>query len=448
MAGRHERPPHLRQLAPIAAAVLLAALALVISPVGGDRWLRGLAAVAVLVVALPGMAALDGLLRVSDRAAEQATARAEEAARLRLQVAELRRDHESARESTAGALEQLQRDVTATRAFARGGRDELVTAIERIGTLERGLTALRGEVGEVSTRLARGWTEQAGAARAELATMRAEVAGTRSQVVATSQEVTASRTDAAQVALAAQALHDQLATLRTELAALRAELDVHADGVEATTVRMTLPLVRAALRRDPLEPVPAGARRAGPPRRRLSPGRPGHHGRHGSLDGMDTVFGLPERDYRAVSPRLASMRRVTVLSSWSWSSPRSRRRRPASPGAAGSRPSYCFSPLAALGWGWVALGRTARSWRYAERAEDLLIVHGVLFRRLVVVPYGRMQLVDVHVDPISRAFGLARVQLHTAAATTDAHIPGLEPAEATRLRDRLSALGEARSAGL
>jgi chromosome segregation ATPase len=254
MAGRHERPPHLRQLAPIAAAVLLAALALVVSPVGGDRWLRALAAVAVLVVALPGMAALDGLLRVSDRAAEQATARAEEAARLRLQVAELRRDHDNAWESTGQALQQLQRDVSATRAFARGGRDELVTAVERIGVLERGLSSLRGEVGEVAARLDAA-AEQAGAARVELATMRAEVAGTRSEVVATSQAVTASRTDAAQVARTAAALHDQLATLRTELAALRAELDVHAEGVEATTVRMTLPLVRAALRRDPLEPA-------------------------------------------------------------------------------------------------------------------------------------------------------------------------------------------------
>lgn len=266
MAGRHERPPHLRQLAPIAAAVLLAALALVVSPVGGDRWLRGLAAIAVLVVALPGMAALDGLLRVSDRAAEQATARAEEAARLRLAVAELRRDHESAHESTAEALEQLQRDVTATRAFTRGGRDELVAAVERIAALERGQSALRAEVGEVAARLGAA-AEQASAARAELATMRTELAGTRSQVVATSQAVTASRADAAQVARAAAALHDQLATLRTELAALRAELDVHAEGVEATTVRMTLPLVRAALRRDPLEPGPPlrseRARRAG-----------------------------------------------------------------------------------------------------------------------------------------------------------------------------------------
>ena len=165
------------------------------------------------------------------------------------------------------------------------------------------------------------------------------------------------------------------------------------------------------------------------------------------IDTMDTVFGLPERDYRAVSPRLATMRRVTFVVvlvlvaalvaaavGLAW--------------GGGFATVSLLIAVAALGWGWVALGRTARSWRYAERAEDLLIVHGVLFRRLVVVPYGRMQLVDVHVDPVSRAFGLARVQLHTAAATTDAHIPGLEPAEATRLRDRLSALGEARSAGL
>jgi membrane protein YdbS with pleckstrin-like domain len=45
-------------------------------------------------------------------------------------------------------------------------------------------------------------------------------------------------------------------------------------------------------------------------------------------------------------------------------------------------------------------------------------------------------------------FKLAIVKLHTAAATTDARIPGLEPREAERLRDRLAALGEAKAAGL
>ncbi|MEV7418156.1 PH domain-containing protein [Streptomyces sp. NPDC089919] len=105
-------------------------------------------------------------------------------------------------------------------------------------------------------------------------------------------------------------------------------------------------------------------------------------------------------------------------------------------------------PLALLGWGWVLLGRNWRSWRYAERADDLLISRGVLWREETVVPYGRMQLVEVTSGPLERRFGLASLQLHTAAAATDARIPGLEPREAERLRDRLTELGEARSAGL
>jgi membrane protein YdbS with pleckstrin-like domain len=71
-----------------------------------------------------------------------------------------------------------------------------------------------------------------------------------------------------------------------------------------------------------------------------------------------------------------------------------------------------------------------------------------MVRRLVVVPYGRMQLVDVTVGPIERAFGLAAVQLHTASPHTNARIPGLTSAEASRLRDRLTHLGEAGKSGL
>lgn len=110
--------------------------------------------------------------------------------------------------------------------------------------------------------------------------------------------------------------------------------------------------------------------------------------------------------------------------------------------------AFALLPLALLGWGWRMLGRNWRSWRYAERADDLLISRGVLFREETVVPYGRMQLVEVTSGPVERHFGLASVQLHTAAAATDARIPGLDPAEAERLRDRLTELGEARSAGL
>ncbi|MEU8972693.1 PH domain-containing protein [Streptomyces monashensis] len=109
---------------------------------------------------------------------------------------------------------------------------------------------------------------------------------------------------------------------------------------------------------------------------------------------------------------------------------------------------FALLPLVCAAWCWRLLGRNWRSWRYAERADDLLISRGVLWREETVVPYGRMQLVEVTSGPVERRFGLATVQLHTAAAATDATIPGLDPAEAERLRDRLTELGEARSAGL
>jgi len=92
--------------------------------------------------------------------------------------------------------------------------------------------------------------------------------------------------------------------------------------------------------------------------------------------------------------------------------------------------------------------RRVQAWAYQEREEDLIVERGVLVRRLSVVPYGRMQFVDVTAGPVERSFHLATVQLHTAAAASDARIPGLEPEEAARLRDRLSALGEAKAAGL
>ncbi|MGH3737304.1 MAG: PH domain-containing protein [Micromonosporaceae bacterium] len=101
-----------------------------------------------------------------------------------------------------------------------------------------------------------------------------------------------------------------------------------------------------------------------------------------------------------------------------------------------------------LGLRVVMVIRAVRSWGYRERADELLVRHGLLIRRLSIVPYGRMQFVDVSAGPIERAFGLATVQLHTAAAATDAAIPGLEPETAARLRDRLAALGRTQSEGL
>jgi membrane protein YdbS with pleckstrin-like domain len=118
--------------------------------------------------------------------------------------------------------------------------------------------------------------------------------------------------------------------------------------------------------------------------------------------------------------------------------------------------------LGAVVWGLALLGaalvlgvlverslkRRFSSWGYLERADDLLVRRGVLVSRLSVVPYGRMQFVDVTAGPLERSFGLATVRLHTAAAASDARIPGLERAEAARVRDQLAVLGESHLAGL
>ena len=99
-------------------------------------------------------------------------------------------------------------------------------------------------------------------------------------------------------------------------------------------------------------------------------------------------------------------------------------------------------------WRSIVTVRAVKAWGYAERDQDLLVRHGLLVRRLSSAPYARMQFVDVSAGPLERAFSLATVQLHTAAAASDARIPGRTPDEPARLRDRLTALGEDRAEGL
>jgi uncharacterized protein len=162
---------------------------------------------------------------------------------------------------------------------------------------------------------------------------------------------------------------------------------------------------------------------------------------------VDDLFAPSDVSWTPVSPKLASVRRVNaaiifgVLGLVALL-------------VLGMTLSWTYGVLALLvavggfAWSSVVIGRNQRSWKYAEREDELLVSHGILFRQLVVVPYGRMQFVDVAAGPLERAFGIATVELHTATPATDAKIPGLHPDEAGRLRDRLSALGQAQAWGL
>lgn len=94
------------------------------------------------------------------------------------------------------------------------------------------------------------------------------------------------------------------------------------------------------------------------------------------------------------------------------------------------------------------LARRVASWGFAERNEDLMVRRGVMIRRQSVIPYGRMQYIDITAGPLERSLGLATLRMHTAAAASDARIPGLDQAVAAKLRDQLASLGEAQAAGL
>lgn len=85
---------------------------------------------------------------------------------------------------------------------------------------------------------------------------------------------------------------------------------------------------------------------------------------------------------------------------------------------------------------------------YLQRDDDLLVRRGMLYRRFVSVPYGRMQIVDITQGPIERMVGLKTLKFVTAAATSAVTIPGLPGDDAEVLRDRLVAVAESRRAGL
>lgn len=84
-----------------------------------------------------------------------------------------------------------------------------------------------------------------------------------------------------------------------------------------------------------------------------------------------------------------------------------------------------------------------RRWRalgWAAGEGELHSAGGVWTRWHTVVPFARVQHIDVAQGPLERAFGVARLVVHTAGtAHAVVVLPGLSPDEAEALRDRLRA---------
>ena len=96
----------------------------------------------------------------------------------------------------------------------------------------------------------------------------------------------------------------------------------------------------------------------------------------------------------------------------------------------------------------VLAPRRVRSIGYVLRPDDLLFKRGIMWHRVVAIPYGRMQLIDVNRGPVARLLGLSELKFVTAAASTGVTIPGLPEKVADELRDRLVSLAETRRVGL
>lgn len=160
------------------------------------------------------------------------------------------------------------------------------------------------------------------------------------------------------------------------------------------------------------------------------------------------VFAPPAEHWERLSPRLITVRRISLSITL---------------GILTAVPTGVAAFLAPSAWVAVAIGgagvalwlflwlrtpRVVQSWGYAERDADLCITHGLWSRELIVVPFGRMQVVKVSSGPLTRAFGLASVELVTASPATGASIPGLPLDDARVLRDRMIELSDAKGSGL
>ena len=75
-----------------------------------------------------------------------------------------------------------------------------------------------------------------------------------------------------------------------------------------------------------------------------------------------------------------------------------------------------------------------RNWSYTVHDAGLETERGLLVRRRRLIPYLRLQHVDLSHGPVDRRIGLQELVLHTAARGAASRLPGLAAEEAAALR--------------
>lgn len=96
--------------------------------------------------------------------------------------------------------------------------------------------------------------------------------------------------------------------------------------------------------------------------------------------------------------------------------------------------AFLVAVAAALGVWWWPRAAYQR-WRYELAESTLELERGVVVHIRTAIPYFRVQHIDITRSPIERVLGLSQLVVRTAAATTDATIPGIAAEDAEALRD-------------
>ncbi len=99
-------------------------------------------------------------------------------------------------------------------------------------------------------------------------------------------------------------------------------------------------------------------------------------------------------------------------------------------------------PVALLGL-WMIVRTPLRRYRargYRVDVDQLRVVRGLVFNSDTIVPFGRVQHIDVDQGPLERVFGLGTLILHTAGNhNASVSLPGLAHADALAMREQIRA---------
>ena len=106
----------------------------------------------------------------------------------------------------------------------------------------------------------------------------------------------------------------------------------------------------------------------------------------------------------------------------------------------GTSPGLVLVPVALLALLQVVVlpGRIYRRWGYDMGDEQLRVLRGFLWRTDTIVPFNRIQHIDVAQGPLQRLFGLSTLIVHTAGTHNSiVALPGLATVDAEDMRETI-----------